>query len=310
MFSQSIIMKNIIIVIINLLFTHFVHGETLLISHKGFHNLNRVLSSKCQVQELISRDAPPEFTIESIEKAFEFGADMVEIDLRLTKDKKLVIFHDGDMECITGKNKNIGDLTYTEMKNNIDLGYNISFDFGRNFPLRGKGYIGPVLFSDILKKFPGRKFLLNPKDKSDEEAKMIMEILGNIPQEQHDLFSLWGREKTHRLIKNKLPHFGEFYNNHWQSDYCLNDIRSYAYFSGEIPVSCWDKVISLDIHRTWLLPDWSGKMIDRLREKNTKVYFFVPQSDIPFFLFELFRTKKFHAFIVSDIKNFTNFFNK
>ena len=297
-------MKNYIIVIISLFFSPFNWAETLLISHKGFHNLNRELSSRCQAQKLIPRNAPPEFTLESIEKAFIFGADVVEIDLRLTKDKKLVMFHDWNMECITGKNQNIGDVNYVDLRNQVDLGFNISFDFGKNFPLRSKGYFGPVLISDVLKKFPQKKFLLNPKDKSDEEAQKIVELLKNLPEEQHHLFSLWGREETHRLVKNKLPHFGDFYNNHWQSDYCLNDIRSFAYFTGEMPMSCWNKVISLDIHRTWLLPDWSGKMIDRLAEKNSKLYFFVPQFDIPFFVHELYLSGKFHAFIVSDIKNF------
>ena len=58
----------------------------------------------------------PENSIPAIESVIKMGADMVEIDLQLTKDSVLVLSHDRTIDrCTTGKG-NINDLTYDEIQ--------------------------------------------------------------------------------------------------------------------------------------------------------------------------------------------------
>ena len=57
-----------------------------------------------------------ENTISSFEKAIEQGVDGVEFDIRLSKDKKIVIFHDAGLERLAGKNKKIKELTYKQIQ--------------------------------------------------------------------------------------------------------------------------------------------------------------------------------------------------
>jgi len=45
----------------------------------------------------------PENTMLALEAAESIGVDVLESDVRLTKDDKLVLFHDEDMERTTGK---------------------------------------------------------------------------------------------------------------------------------------------------------------------------------------------------------------
>ena len=57
-----------------------------------------------------------ENTLASFEKAIDGGVDGIEFDIRLTKDKKIVIFHDFDLQRLAGVNKKIQDLTYEELQ--------------------------------------------------------------------------------------------------------------------------------------------------------------------------------------------------
>ena len=65
---------------------------------------------------------------------------MIELDVRLTKDKKLVVFHDDNLKRVCGVNKKVKDLTYKEL-----LKYNL-FDTTLKVPL----------FSDVIKLVNGR----------------------------------------------------------------------------------------------------------------------------------------------------------
>ena len=59
----------------------------------------------------------PENTIESFKKALEAGADGFECDIRLSKDKKLVVIHDDNLKRITqGKEpRKVNELTARQM---------------------------------------------------------------------------------------------------------------------------------------------------------------------------------------------------
>ena len=58
----------------------------------------------------------PENSIPAIESVIKMGADMVEIDIQLTKDSVLVLSHDRTINrCTTGKG-NINEMTYEELQ--------------------------------------------------------------------------------------------------------------------------------------------------------------------------------------------------
>ena len=66
------------------------------------------------------RGAPhhgPENTLKSFTKALEHGADMIELDVHLTKDKQLIVMHDSNLSRMTGVDKEIRKLTLDEIKN-------------------------------------------------------------------------------------------------------------------------------------------------------------------------------------------------
>ena len=65
------------------------------------------------------RGAPalaPDNTIDSFKKAFEAGLKGIELDVQLSKDDELVVFHDWDLKNITGSTKQINDMDYWEIR--------------------------------------------------------------------------------------------------------------------------------------------------------------------------------------------------
>lgn len=64
----------------------------------------------------------PENTIRAIEKAIKMGANFVEVDVRKSKDNKLVIMHDPDINRTTNGKGFVKDYTLQELKK-LDAGH-------------------------------------------------------------------------------------------------------------------------------------------------------------------------------------------
>lgn len=58
----------------------------------------------------------PENTFAAFEEAYKHGLRVFETDVRLTKDKKAVLFHDPDLKRICNIQKNVRDLTLGEFE--------------------------------------------------------------------------------------------------------------------------------------------------------------------------------------------------
>ena len=57
----------------------------------------------------------PENTLAAFQHAVESKADILEFDVWLTKDGQVVIFHDNDLERMTGVKGSIADMTYADL---------------------------------------------------------------------------------------------------------------------------------------------------------------------------------------------------
>ncbi|MDN5303936.1 MAG: glycerophosphoryl diester phosphodiesterase [Fusobacteriaceae bacterium] len=70
----------------------------------------------------------PQNTISAIKLALEEKSDGIEIDVQLTKDNKVVVFHDWDINKITNLQGEIGEYTLKELKQ-LDVGLCFSDKF-------------------------------------------------------------------------------------------------------------------------------------------------------------------------------------
>jgi glycerophosphoryl diester phosphodiesterase len=58
----------------------------------------------------------PENTIRAFKRALDLGVDLIEFDVRLTKDKKLVVIHDEKVDRTTNGRGYVRDLTLDEIR--------------------------------------------------------------------------------------------------------------------------------------------------------------------------------------------------
>ena len=117
----------------------------------------------------------PENTIPAFLKAAELGADLVEMDIRETKDGYLVIMHDETVDRTTNGKGRVEELTLEEIK---------KLDAGEWFSPEFKGTRVPTLH-EVLEAIKG-KVLPDLDFKAGSPAKVIQEIkdaglLGNLP---------------------------------------------------------------------------------------------------------------------------------
>jgi len=95
-----------------------------LILNTGFYTLKRlnVISINAQYLDKVTItahrgdcSAAPENTLAAFELAIENGADIIELDVRQTKDGEIVVMHDESLKRVCGVNKKVGKLTYEEL---------------------------------------------------------------------------------------------------------------------------------------------------------------------------------------------------
>lgn len=109
----------------------------------------------------------PENTMSAFRKAIELKATGIELDLQRTKDKKIVICHDKELDRISNSTGKICDYTYKEL---------LQFDFGSWFD---KKYTGEkiVLFESFAKEFLPKDLTFAIELKAENIEKETLEII-------------------------------------------------------------------------------------------------------------------------------------
>jgi len=94
----------------------------------------------------------PGDTMYAFEHAVELGADVLEMDLHISKDGVLVIMHDETVDRTTDGTGNLEEMTLNEIKQ-LDAGYDWCQDDGITYPYRGQGITVPTL-EEVFQAFP------------------------------------------------------------------------------------------------------------------------------------------------------------
>jgi len=114
----------------------------------------------------------PENTVASVMAAVKAGVDMIEFDARVTKDNKIVVFHDGNLQRIAGLNKAVDEMTLAELTaTETNSGYPIPsiqevMQAAKDVPVLVdcKGRNWSVALYEALKDYPSGSFALTAVD--------------------------------------------------------------------------------------------------------------------------------------------------
>ncbi|GAB6100581.1 glycerophosphodiester phosphodiesterase [Halanaerocella petrolearia] len=116
----------------------------------------------------------PENTLVSFRKAINLGVDMIELDIQLTKDQELVVFHDHDLNRIAGVDVQIKELTLAELK---------KFDIGSWFSKEFKNEKIPTL-QEVIQLVNGQvKLNIELKPRVDKKQILIQNLVTILEKE-------------------------------------------------------------------------------------------------------------------------------
>ena len=116
------------------------------------------------------RGMGPENTLPLFREAVAAGADVLEMDVRLSADGVLVVHHDRRVRRTTGATGRVDSLTAAQLQA-LDAGFGWTRD-GRSYPFRGKGYRIPRL-AEVLRAFPGQRMLIELKPRLRRAAEAL-----------------------------------------------------------------------------------------------------------------------------------------
>lgn len=113
----------------------------------------------------------PENTLAAFSKSAELGVHGFAVDIRLTKDEEIIVFHDEFTDRTTDFSGKIADYTLSELKK-ADAGYRFEDETGQ-YPYRGTGE-EIISLHELLEKFPHMLIAINLKDSPDTYEGSLM----------------------------------------------------------------------------------------------------------------------------------------
>ncbi len=150
-----------------------------------------------------ARGLAPENTIAGLKKALEHHVDMLEFDLRVTRDGIVILHHDAAVRDPAGKRLKITDHTYAELhdrKPDLPTFEEVLEAVGHPVPLyvevKRDVHIKPIvkLINDRLKKgWKAGYFLLGSKSQ-----KTLLELHAELPRIEKVVIEPWSGVRAHR----------------------------------------------------------------------------------------------------------------
>jgi glycerophosphoryl diester phosphodiesterase len=243
----------------------------LLLAHRGLGQTFPIagLGGSDDTSKLIY---PPEHllienTIPSMEAAFKYGADIVELDVQRSEDGRFAVFHDATLDFRTEGHGPVREHSLEWLKT-LDVGFGYSADGGKTFPLRGMGVGLMPSLDDVLARFPDREFLIDIKTGSSSDGAALGALLGQLPESRWRRLAAYGGDDAIKALAHSLPSFRVM------SKPSL--IRaSLAYFAlgwtGYVPTSCRGTELHIPLRFAPLFWGWPHRFIERMAGVDTRV---------------------------------------
>ncbi|ULG72783.1 glycerophosphodiester phosphodiesterase [Macrococcus brunensis] len=144
----------------------------------------------------------PESTMAAFNEAASLEVDGFEIDIRVTKDDVIVVFHDAYVDRVSNGTGLIADKTLQELKT-LDFGYYFK-DINGDYPFRGQQDAGIVTLEELITKFPDKRINIDIKDRPETVAGMkapelLNELITKLHAEDRVLVTSFHDEQTARF---------------------------------------------------------------------------------------------------------------
>ncbi|MFI5915959.1 glycerophosphodiester phosphodiesterase family protein [Dactylosporangium sp. NPDC051541] len=242
-----------------------------LLAHRGLaqtFDLTGVTADTCTA----TRIHPPqvrylENTLPSLRAAFAAGADAAEIDVQLTKDGQLAVFHDATLDCRTDGTGTIAEHTLDELRK-LDVGYGYTADGGATYPLRGHGVGLLPTVPEVFAALPGRELKLDLKHDAAAEGEAVVAFLRTLPPDRLKTVTVTGGDKAVAAVADRLPTVRT--SSKAIIKRCL--LRYFGEgWTGHVPEACRHRELIIPAQYGQWLWGWPNRFVSRMRAADTRV---------------------------------------
>jgi glycerophosphoryl diester phosphodiesterase len=242
-----------------------------LLAHRGIaqtFDLAGVTADTCTARIIHPPQVPYlENTLPSLRAAFDAGADQAEIDVQLTRDGQLAVFHDATLDCRTDGTGTVGERTVEELRR-LDVGYGYSADNGTTFPLRGSGVGLLPTVPEVFAALPGRAFKLDLKRDQQADGDAVADFLETLPPDRLATVTVTGGDTAVAAVQRRLPQVRTASRATIKS--CLIDYAAIGW-TGHVPDSCRHLELPLPARYGQWLWGWPNLFVARMRGVDTRV---------------------------------------
>ncbi|MDR7078917.1 glycerophosphoryl diester phosphodiesterase [Neobacillus niacini] len=253
------------------IFTKDRDADPLLLAHRGLgqtFSMEGITGNTCTAERIHPPEHPYlENSIPSMEAAFENGADVVELDIKPTKDGQFAVFHDWTLDCRTNTEGTTKEYTMAELKQ-LDIGYGYTADNGQTYPFRGKGVGLMPSLDEVLTHFLDESLLIHIKSDDPEEGRQLAEVLAKLPEKRLNQMTVYGGDQPIATIKEELPDLRVMSKATLKS--CLLPYFAVGW-TGYIPTSCEKTQLHIPEKFAPWLWGWSEKFLNRMDSVGTRV---------------------------------------
>jgi glycerophosphoryl diester phosphodiesterase len=123
----------------------------------------------------------PENTFDAFDLAVRLGADVLEMDVHLTADGEVVVFHDATLERTTNGQGPISEKTFAEL-HRLDAG--CKFRTPSGVPLFVDRQVSIPRLADLVATFPRCAFNIELKHADPKLLTKVLEAIGPLPPQQ------------------------------------------------------------------------------------------------------------------------------
>jgi glycerophosphoryl diester phosphodiesterase len=208
-----------------------------------------------------------ENTISAMEAAFDYGADIIELDVHRTVDARFAVFHDWTVDCRTEGSGVTQEHTLEQLQK-LDIGFGYTSDDGKSWPFRGKGVGMMPSLEQVLTAFPDRQFLIDVKSNDADEGTLLAERLSALSADREGEIMVTGGFRPVEAIRERLPHLRTITRP--QLKRCL--IRYMAIgWSGLVPSDCRGSLLTVPVNVAPWLWGWPNRLLQRMDRVGTRV---------------------------------------
>ncbi len=139
----------------------------------------------------------PENTMHAFQRASEAGVDVLEMDLRSTRDGVLVVIHDQSVDRTTNGTGDVTSFSLAELQE-LDAGYWWSANEGQTYPYRDTGVVIPT-FQSVLEAFPQTRLVVELKETGTELVRQVSELVGEHGDPSYVFMATFNGETTQQV---------------------------------------------------------------------------------------------------------------